>query len=138
MMNVPILNGPNWGIWFVLLQAAARIIDCWDVTKGEISSAVGASPTTYDRLEYPTMTVFPNTKDLAATKVAWNKKNGQALGLIQTMMALASVVTVWFRTISGLNQTIYITGPDQTNINQSKWSQSGCGLVMNGYEQSEP
>ena len=51
---------------------------------------------------------------------------------------LTSVAMVQFGTISRLNQTVYMTGLDRTNINWSKWSQSGCGPVMNDYEWSEP
>ena len=88
-LNIPTLDGPNWGIYATLLQAAARILDCWDIIKGEILSAAGVTPITFDRLEYPTTQLFPDAKDLAAAKVAWNKKNAQALGLIQTMIAPA-------------------------------------------------
>ena len=91
-MNVPTLDGPNWGLYATHLQAAARILDCWDIIKGEISSAMGAILITYDRLEYLTTGtggLFPNTRDFAVAKVAWNKKNAQAMGLIQTMMAPA-------------------------------------------------
>ena len=78
--NVPILNGPNWGTWSILFQVVARILDCWDITKGEITSAVGVSPPTYDRLEYPTTTVFPNPKDFVAAKTTWNKKMAKHWG----------------------------------------------------------
>ena len=88
-LNVPTLDGPNWGIYATHLQAAARILDCWDITKGEISSAVGVSPITYDRLEFPTATVYKDAKDLAVATATWNKKNTQAMGLIQTTMAPA-------------------------------------------------
>ena len=88
-MNIPTLDGPNWGLYATHLQVAARILDCWDVTKGEISSLLGISPITYDRLKFPTATVYADPKDLAVTKTAWNKKNAQAMGLIQTMMAPA-------------------------------------------------
>ena len=88
-LNVPTLDGPNWGIYATLLQAAARILDCWDVIKGEILSAAGIIPIIFDRLEFPTTTLFPNAKDFAIAKITWNKKNTQALGLIQTTMAPA-------------------------------------------------
>ena len=88
-LNVPTLDGPNWGIYTTHLQAAARILECWDVTKGEISSAIGAATTIYDRLEYPTATVFADAKDLVVAKATWNKKNAQAMGLMQTTMAPA-------------------------------------------------
>ena len=77
-LNIPTLDGPNWGLYAIHRQAAARILDCWDVIKGEISSAMGVIPITYDRLEYLTTStggLFTNAKDFATTKVAWNKKN---------------------------------------------------------------
>ena len=88
-LNVPTLDGPNWGIYTTHLQAAARILDCWDVIKGEISSTVGATTITYDRLEYPTNAMYKDAKDLAVTIAAWNKKNAQAMGFIQTTMVPA-------------------------------------------------
>ena len=45
-LNVPTLDGHNWGLYTTHLQAAARILDCWDVTKGEILSQAGVSPIT--------------------------------------------------------------------------------------------
>ena len=30
-MNIPILDGPNWGQFSIHLQAAACILDCWDI-----------------------------------------------------------------------------------------------------------
>ena len=50
---------------------------------------------------------------------------------------LTSVAMVQVRTGFGLNQTIFLTRPDQTNINQSKKSQSVYASVINGYEQFE-
>ena len=78
------------------LQATARILDCWDVTKGEISSPAGATTTTNDRLEYLTSAVFSDPRDLAVVKATWNKKNAQAMGLIQTTMAPA----LWINYVS--------------------------------------
>ena len=77
----------NWG-YITHLQGAARILDCWDITKGEVSSQPG-QPLTFDRLEFPTSAIFTDAKDLAVTKAAWNKKNAQAMGFIQTTMAPA-------------------------------------------------
>ena len=88
-LNIPTLDGPNWGIYATHLQATARILDCWDVIKGEISSTVGATTITYDRPDYPTNAIYKDTKDLAVAIAAWNKKNAQAMGLIQTTMVPA-------------------------------------------------
>ena len=50
-MNIPTLDGPNWGVYSIHLQAVALILDCWDVIKGEI---LGTTPQTYDILNSPT------------------------------------------------------------------------------------
>ena len=88
-LNVPTLEGPNWGEHAPKLQAAFRIFDCWDVVKGEILTP--APNPTYDLFAKPT-TPPANTSaaDLTAyqvTKAIWNKKNGQALGLMQTTVS---------------------------------------------------
>ena len=44
-MNISMLDGPNQGAYSIHLQAAAWILDCWDVIKGE---ALGTSPQTYN------------------------------------------------------------------------------------------
>ena len=40
-MNIPMLDGPNWGTYSIHLQAAAHILHFWEVIKGE---ALGTSP----------------------------------------------------------------------------------------------
>ena len=50
-MNIPTLDGPNWGQFSIHLQATAHILNCWDVMKGE---ALGTTPQTYDLLVKPT------------------------------------------------------------------------------------
>ena len=82
-LNVPTLEGPNWGEYVPKLQAAFWIFNCWDIVKGEIL-APPPNPT-YDLLAKPTAS--PANASAAdhttyqATKAVWNKKNGQALGL---------------------------------------------------------
>ena len=85
-LNIPTLDGPNWGEYVTHLQASFQIFDCYDVVKGEV-----LTPTpnlTYDLLVKPTVPPQgASATDLAAyqtTKAVWNKKNGQALGLMQT------------------------------------------------------
>ena len=34
--NIPTLDGPNWGQYIIQLQAAAHILDCYNVLRGEI------------------------------------------------------------------------------------------------------
>ena len=69
--------------------SAACIPDCWDVIKGE---PLGMSPQTYDILEKP-MPPGPQASqaDLTVYNTAntvWNKKNAQALGLMQATVLL--------------------------------------------------
>ena len=40
-LNIPTLEGPNWGEYVLKLQAAFQIFDCWDIVKGEILTAAG-------------------------------------------------------------------------------------------------
>ena len=49
-----------------------------------------------------------------------------------------SVATVRVGTGFGPNWTIFLTRPDQTNINRSKKSRSVYASAINGYEQFEP
>ena len=85
-LNVLTLTGPNWGSFSVVVQAAARILNCWDVIKGE---ALGTIPQTYNLFKKPTAQMHMDSKELAATTAAWNKKNSQGLGLIQGTILLA-------------------------------------------------
>ena len=80
-LNIPTLDGPNWGQYSIHLQAAARILDIWEVIRGEI--ATPAPNLTYDLLIKP---VHPGAQATAA-KTIWNKKNAQALGLMQTTIS---------------------------------------------------
>ena len=84
-MNIPTLDGPNWGQFSIHLQAAAHILDVWEVIWGEILTP--APNPTYDLLTKPTHPgVQTSAADLTtynAAKAVWNKKNAQALGLIQ-------------------------------------------------------
>ena len=88
-MNIPTLDGPNWGLFSIHLQAAARILDCWNVIKGE---AFGTTPQTYNILEKPTpLGAQASQADLTAynaAKAVWNKNNAQALGLMQATVSL--------------------------------------------------
>ena len=81
MMNIPTLDGPNWGQCSIHLQAAAHILDCWDTIQGDI---LEMNPKTYNLLVKPTyLGAQATTTDLAAYNTAitvWNKRNAQALG----------------------------------------------------------
>ena len=88
-MNIPTLDGPNWGQFSIHLQAVAHILDVWDVIRGEILTP--APNLTYDLLTKPTTPgAQATTVDLAtynAVKAVWNKKNAQALGLMQATIS---------------------------------------------------
>ena len=81
-LNVPTLEGPNWGEYAPKSQAAFQIFDCWDVVEGEILTPP-PNPT-YDLLTKPSAlpaeTSAADHATYQATKAIWNKKNGQALG----------------------------------------------------------
>ena len=91
-LNIPTLEGPNWGEYAPKLQAAFWIFDCWDIVKGEILTP--APNLTYDLLAKPTVPPAPaSAADLATyqtAKAIWNKKNGQALGLMQ--MTVSAII----------------------------------------------
>ena len=82
-MNIPTLDGPNWGQFSIHLQATACILDCWDVIKG---GTLGTMPQTYNLLLKPTHPgAQASQADLTAynaAKTVWNKNNAQALGLM--------------------------------------------------------
>ena len=88
-LNVPTLEGPNCGEYAPKIQAAFQIFNCWDIVKGEILTPP-PNPT-YDLLAKPTA---PPANVSAAdhavyqtAKAVWNKKNTQALGLMQTSVS---------------------------------------------------
>ena len=87
-MNIPTLDGPNWGKFSIHLQASACILDCYDVLRGEILTM---NPLTYDLLVKPTQPgAQASTADLRVyntAKAVWNKKNAQALGLMQATVS---------------------------------------------------
>ena len=107
-LNVPTLEGPNWGEYAPKLQAAFRIFDCWDIVKGEILTPPPNA--TYDLLAKPmALPANASAADRAsyeATKAIWNKKNGQALGLMQMMVA--TVIWQKYET-QGVTKDIYTT-----------------------------
>ena len=80
-VTADILDGPNWGTWAVQIQAAARVLNCWSVMKGE--RIAGVSPPTYDLLLKPVHgNAAGQISDLALfTKSLseWNKMNSTAL-----------------------------------------------------------
>ena len=88
-LNIPTLDGPNWGNYVTCLQAVFQIFNCYDVVNGEILTP--APNPTYDLLVKPTVPPQgASATDLAAyqtVKAVWNKKNGQTLGLMQSTVS---------------------------------------------------
>ena len=83
-LNIPTLDGPNWGTYSTHLQAAAQILGFWELIKGEV---LGMNPQIYDLLQKLTISAttssHPDPKEYIIAKVDWNKRNGGVLGLIQ-------------------------------------------------------
>ena len=54
-VNIDTLNASNWGMWAAQVRSAARILNCWDVIKGEVVVPLTMLPT-YQLLTRPTAT----------------------------------------------------------------------------------
>ena len=84
---IPTLNGPNFGIWLDHIQSTTRILDVWDVMRGDL---LPTTPPMRDLLQKP----LPPAAQASATdlvayvtaKATWSKKNAQGLGLIQWLV----------------------------------------------------
>ena len=87
-LNIDMLDGSNWGTWSAQVQSAARILNCWDVIKGEVVVPV-TTPPTYQLLTRPTIATQTNAALLVEELAAWTKKNSTALGVIQGKTSLA-------------------------------------------------
>ena len=87
-LNIDTLNGSNWGTWAAQVQSAARILNCWDVIKGEVVVLL-TTPLTCQLLTWPTAATQPDAALLATELATWNKKNSTALGVLQGKMSSA-------------------------------------------------
>ena len=120
-INIPTLEGPNWGEYAPKLQAAFRIFDCWDVVKGEILTPPPNH--TYDLLAKPSALLAnvsaADRTTYKAAKAVWNKNNGQALGLMQ--ITVASVIWQKYQT-QGVAKDIY-------NVLETTYRQAGGALT---------
>ena len=85
-VSADILDGPNWGTWAVQIQAAARVLNCWAVIKGERIPGI-ITPPTYDLLAKSVQGTgtrqISDATLFAKSLFEWNKMNSMALGLIQ-------------------------------------------------------
>ena len=83
--HIPTLDGPDWGQWLDWIQLTVRILDIWDVIRGEIlMPAPNLTRDLLAKLLPPRATA--TAAELATytiTKAIWSKKNAQGLGLIQ-------------------------------------------------------
>ena len=87
-INILTLTGPNWGSFEIHIQSTTRILDCYDVLRGEPK---GTNLQIYNSLLKPTQQSHTDKdKHIAATAI-WNKKNSMALGLLQGTMS----PTIW-------------------------------------------
>ena len=76
-LNIDILNGSNWGTWSAQVQSAARILNCWDVRKGEVVVPI-TTPPTYQLLTRTTAATQTSAALLVEELAAWTKKNSTA------------------------------------------------------------
>ena len=86
---IPTLDGPNFGLWLDHIQSTTRILDIWDVMRGDLIP--GTTPPTRDLLTKPSpppaTATQAATDAYAAAKATWSKKNAQGLGLIQATVS---------------------------------------------------
>ena len=87
--HIPTLDGPNWGQWNEHIQPTARIINIWDVMRGDVLTP--APNLTRDLLVKPSPPAgTPTAAELATyttAKATWGQKNSQGLGLIQATIS---------------------------------------------------
>ena len=126
--HIPTLIGPNWGPWYEWIHSTARIINIWDAMRGNVISTTPT--TTWDLLVKPTLLTGTFTAtELAtynATKILWDQKNSQGLGLI-----LANIMNViWQRyenlptakeILDGLETKFGAAGGHRPTSNWSIW-----------------
>ena len=80
--KIPTLDGPNWGLGFIHIQSTSRILDILDAMWGEVITAIGMTPQSFDLLAKPTPVAA-----YTSAKAVWSKKNMQGLGLIQATVS---------------------------------------------------
>ena len=71
-----------------VVGTSTRILNCWDVIKGEVVLLL-TTPPTYQLLTQPMATTQTNAALLVEELAAWNNKNSIALGVIQGKTSLA-------------------------------------------------
>ena len=93
-----VLNGPNWAVWYEKIRGAARIVNCWDVMKGEnkVNANGNNIANDFDLLPMPHGTTgqpryISDADKLREAVENWKKKNSQALSLLQ----LYTTSTIW-------------------------------------------
>ena len=90
--RIPTLDGPNWGLWLDHIQSNMRILDIWDVMRGDIIvTNPPMVPPMRDLLQKPSpvgpQVTAAEITPYTTTKAIWSKKNTQELGLIQATVS---------------------------------------------------
>ena len=84
------LTGPTWGLWYDTMQSTTRILYIWDAMRGNLNTTT--TPHSRDLLVKPSpppaaTATTAQTTAYEAAKDMWEKKNAQALGLIQATVS---------------------------------------------------
>ena len=86
--RIPTLDGPNFGKWLDHIQLTTRILDIWDVMRGDI---VTTNPIMRDLLQKPSalgqQATAAGIAAYTTAKAVRSKKNAQGLGLIQATVS---------------------------------------------------
>ena len=79
--RIPMLDGPNFGLWLDHIQSTTRILDVWDAMRGDILTT---NPLTRDLLtKLSLLSTNATTAEqtvYTTAKAVWSKKNTQGLG----------------------------------------------------------
>ena len=127
--RIPTLNGPNWGLWLDHIQLTTRILDIWDVMRGDIIAANPPMvPPTQDLLQKPSPVGLQATAaeitGYTTAKAVWSKKNAQGLGLIQ-----ATVSNVIWQKHQSLGTTKEVLDTLETEFGAAGGAQTYLQLV---------
>ena len=86
--RIPTLDGPNFRLWLDHIQSTTKILDIWDVMRGDLLPTTPPMRDLLLKLSPPAANM--NATDVAAyvtVKATWSKKNTQGLGLIQATVS---------------------------------------------------
>ena len=88
----PTLDGPSWGLWLNHIQSTTRILNIWDVMRGDIIAMnLPTIPPMRDLLQKPSpvgrQATVAKIAAYTTAKAIRSKKNAQGLGLIQATVS---------------------------------------------------